>query len=162
MNGRKLRYTGLLLAVIVVAAWSVTPALASTAAQGAVFPAIGAGNWNPISSSKPLEFVLDYSGNKEGADVQLASNPAGAVKFNVYTDSAWKSMGLGDYSQGAIGKGTDNPHEGDNINWTHQTPFAERFHVQVFNTTSQPASFWITQNGSGNSKLYAVSTLAAP
>jgi len=161
MNRHSLRKIGLVLAVIVVAAWTVTPAFASTPAPAAVYPAIGVGKWVPIAE-KPLEFVLDYSGNDEGAEIQVASNPAGALKFNVYTDQAWKWMGFGDFSAGAIGKGTVNSHAGDNLTWKNRTPFADRFHVQVFNTTSNPASFWIAQTGSGDSLLYAVSTIPAP
>jgi hypothetical protein len=159
MKGRTIRTTGLALAMILVLVAAATPALAADPEPVVAYPGSGVDNWQPIASD-PIEFVLAYSGNDEGAEIKVAANPPGSVGFNVFTDQQWLWMGAGESPMTPIGRGTINSHANDNLTWTIRTPRAWTYHIQIFPTTAAPASYWITQAGSGDSILYAVTPLS--
>ncbi len=161
MFGRITRSMVLALGVFVAFMLAAAPAFASgTAGQGVQYPGIGVGNWQPIGS-QPLEFDLAYAGNDVGAEIQVASNPASRVGFNVYTDFQWKQLAAGNSSVTPVGKGTPNPTAGNNLTWKASQAPGELYHVQVYLIGTQPAAFWINQQGCGNCVLFAVSPLSA-
>ncbi len=161
MFGRITRSVVLALGVFVAFILAAAPAFASgTAGQGVQYPGIGIGNWQSIGS-QPLEFDLAYAGNDVGAEIQVASNPASRVGFNVYTDGQWKQLAAGNTSVIPVGRGTPNPKAGNNLTWQARQAPRELYHIQVYLIGTGPAAFWINQQGCGNCALYAVSQLPA-
>jgi hypothetical protein len=159
MHRQSARNVGLALGVFVALVLAATPAFASgTTGQPVQYPATGVGNWNSIGSQS-LEFRLAYPGNDEGAEIQLASDPSSRVGFAVYTDWAWTQLGAGNTDVKPVGMGTPNPDAGGNLTWKVRTHASELYHIQVYLIGMDSAAFWINQQGSGNSVLWAVSPL---
>jgi hypothetical protein len=156
MFGRETRDVGFALAIC-MALMLVAPSVCA-AGEGVQYPGIGEGNWQSLGS-QPLEFDLAYAGNNEGAEIQLASDPSSRAGFAVYTDWAWKQLGAGNTGVTPVGMGTSNPDAGGNLTWKAQASPSELYHIQVYPIGTDHAMFWIKQQGSGNSVLWAVSPL---
>jgi hypothetical protein len=158
MFGRDARDVGLALAICMALLLVAPPVCAAGTGAGVQYPGTGEGNWQPIGS-QPLEFDLAYAGSSEGAEIQLASDPSSRVGFAVYTDWAWKQLGAGNRDVKPVGMGTSNPDAGGNLTWKAQANPSELYHIQVYLIGMDPARFWIKQQGSGNSVLWAISPL---
>lgn len=174
MLGKSTPTLGLVLVAIIAFVLVMVPVsvtVASTAAGGA---SGGIYNWYTLAPGEPAEWVLHYPGNNAPALVGFGVDPANTIEVKVYDDWQWRAVGAGDRTVVPIGRGTQGTIEkwdtnneirkAGNLFWEAKSKVPVVYHIQVINTSQQPARYWIAQTGPGSGELVAVSplTLAYP
>lgn len=155
MRGQSFRVLGLAIAVLMGLVFAVVPAFAQSGTGG------GQGVWYTLAPGQSQEWIFQYTGNKDRAVVELASNGAHNgqdVLFKVYTDQQWRSLAsdstVTPIGAGTVGKKTDTngtvtyQNNGDLL-WETGSTEGQTFHIQVYSTVNQPVQYWISATGAG-------------
>ncbi len=194
---KALRIAALVLAVMVVVVLAVAPVSAAPALQGGgggsgssgssgsgssnaggakaggnnagANGQAGMNNWQTLQPGQTVEWIFNYTGNTDNANVELSMNPANSVGFNVFSDNQWTT---GDTAT-PLGKGTQRTtkdtstgqniisNNGDLFWSTSSSGGSQRFHIVVFSTSQQPAQYWINATGPGAGSLTAFNASAS-
>jgi hypothetical protein len=167
MFGSSRHAAGICLVVIAAAALAAAPVQGASLAQQGAGAGGGLDNWYVLAPGEQAEWVFQYLGNNDPGAVALGVNPAHAVVMNIYNNEQWRALGAGDHTIVPVGKGTSgtlNKWQGDtevihngSLFWEGLARPPVTFHIQVINTSQQPAQYWITQIGSAAGGLSAVS-----
>ena len=159
MSAKSFRTAWPILTLIVIGVLAAATNAAAAPAQPSPTPRphTGIGNFQPLSG-QPLEFDFLYTGGESPVQILMGVDPAASAGFSVYTDQQWRDLSAGDRSVQPVGRGTPNPKEPADLFWELVSASGGLYHVQVYQTSSAPASFWIALNGSAASDLVAVPT----
>ena len=158
MRGKWFSVLGFMVMIMVFALAAVPAFAASPAQQGTP----GMNNWYSIAAGQSQEWIFHYTGNDDRAVIELASDPANAVGFNVYTDQQWTSLSS-DSTLVPTGRGTQTTHTDSNgdktvlnngdLFWETGASSGNTYHIQVINASSQTVRYWINASGPGDGGL---------
>jgi hypothetical protein len=169
MSGKSTHALGFVLVAIMALGLAVAPVSATVPSQTTGGAPGGIYNWYTLAPGESAEWVLHYPGNDAPALIAFGVDPANAIAVKVYDDWQWRAVGAGDTSVEPIGRGTqgtmgkwDTNNEvakAGNLFWEANAKAPVVFHIQVTNTSQQPAQYWIAQTGPGVGELTPVSPL---
>jgi hypothetical protein len=168
-NPKRMFAAGLVLGALALLALAVVPASAGGLPQQGTGAVPGVDIWYVLPPGQQAEWLFQYGGSYQRALVAFGVDPANAIAVNVYTDEQWRYLGAGDTSVQPVGKGTNGTLENwddskdlvrrANLFWEARSSRKTAFHIQLLNTTQQPARYWLSTAGVGARDLTAVSAV---
>lgn len=119
----------------------------------------GIGNWNTLCG-QPAAFSFRYNGGTDAVEIEMATDPADAATFSVYSQDEFNRLGSSDTE--ALGQSTPNPDLGDRQFWQGSGLSGQRFFVVVRPTRAQNAAFSIKLTGAGSNFAFEPGLGQAP
>jgi hypothetical protein len=129
------------------------PAYAASAAGGGPATALslaGGATNGQLTAGQRLWYAFQYAGDGSQVQVDLFSNPSGAVTFSVWTKDNITDWAAGN-PENPIGRGTPNDLVNGDPFWSGNFDTPGLYYIAVDNATSAPAAFTINASGSGMS-----------